>query len=184
MAKLVAKTYGDALFAVACEKKKSVEMMDEVTTVRDIIAANPGFMTLMCNPQISVDEKRDIVKQVFQGRVSEEFYSFLLILVDKVRFADVEDILEYFIMKVRDEQGIGTAYVTTADELTQDEKQRITDRLLATTSYKKIDVIYKVDASLIGGITIRIKDRVIDNSIKSKLSSMKKSLNKIQLAEE
>lgn len=184
MAKLVSTTYGDALLAAAAEKNNSVEMMEEVVALKEVMTENPSLMTLMCNPRISVEERSDIIRQVFGNRISEELFSFLMILVEKGRFGDLFDILDYFTMKVREEQGIGTAYVATANELTQEEKNKIEAKLLATTSYKKIDVFYSVDESLIGGMTIRIKDRVVDSSVKSKLSSMKKSLSKIQLAEE
>ena len=66
--------------------------------------------------------------------------------------------------------------------MTEKQQTEIVDRLLATTSYKKFIMHYDVDPSLIGGVVIRIGDRVVDSSIRTKLSQMGKELSQIQLA--
>jgi F-type H+-transporting ATPase subunit delta len=68
-------------------------------------------------------------------------------------------------------------------ELNPAKKDEVHKKLLATTSYREIEIIYQVDPSLIGGMTVRINDRVIDSSIKTKLEKMERSLLAIQLAE-
>ena len=55
-------------------------------------------------------------------------------------------------------------------------------RILDTTSFKKLEMNYSIDKSLIGGMVIRIGDRVVDTSIKTKLAELTKELNKLQLA--
>ena len=77
---------------------------------------------------------------------------------------------------------IGTAYVTSAAPLTDGEKAEVEKRLLATTSYKSFHIDYQTDESLIGGMVVRIGDRVVDSSIRTKLANMAKDLSKIQLA--
>ena len=68
-----------------------------------------------------------------------------------------------------------------AHELTEAQKQAVKNKLLATTSYQTFDVYYHVDPTLIGGMVIRIGDRVVDTSIKTKLYELSKSLKKIQV---
>lgn len=84
--------------------------------------------------------------------------------------------------KVKEYKKIGVVYVTTAVQLTQSQKDDVEKRLLETTSYTKFEMNYTVDAGLIGGMVIRIGDRVVDSSIKSKLDAMSRELLKIQLA--
>ena len=62
------------------------------------------------------------------------------------------------------------------------EKADVEKRILDTTSFKKLEMNYSIDKSLIGGMVIRIGDRVVDTSIKTKLAELTKELNKIQLA--
>ena len=92
-----------------------------------------------------------------------------------------EAILEVFIAKVKEYSSIGTAYVTTAIALDEKEKRDIETRLLATTGYKTVECIYDVDSSLIGGMVIKMGDKVVDSSIRTKQEKLQRELLKIQL---
>lgn len=72
--------------------------------------------------------------------------------------------------------------MTSATELSAEQKESIEKRLLETTSYESFRMNYDVDAGLIGGMVIRIGDRVVDSSIRTKLGNMAKELSKIQLS--
>ena len=180
MAKLAVTSYGDALFQIAVESSKCSEMLNEVIELKKVLEANKELKELMANPRFSKEEHLDIISNVFKGRLSEDLYGFLELLVQKNRYNELDDILDYFIGKVKEYQGIGQAYVTTAVELDENEKKQIKDKLLATTKYSAMEIDYKVDKSLIGGMVIRIKDRVVDSSIKSKLERMSRDLHKVQ----
>ena len=107
---------------------------------------------------------------------------FLAAVVDKGRQNEILSILDYFIAQVKEEKGIGTARVTSAVEMTSAQKEQVKKRLLATTRYVEFDMDYSVDPSLIGGMVIRIGDRVVDSSIKTRLYELKKQLLNVQLA--
>ncbi len=183
MAKLVSNTYGEALFELVSEKNTVSSMLEEVSGLQMVLKENKELSVLMNNPKVSRDEREEIVRNVFEGRISEDLLNFLVLLVQKGRYAYVEEILAYFTDRVKEAEGIGTAYVTTAMELTPAKKDEIHKKLLATTSYREIEVIYQVDPAIIGGMTVRINDRVVDSSIKTKLDSMERTLHAIQLAE-
>ncbi|MBO5082581.1 MAG: F0F1 ATP synthase subunit delta [Lachnospiraceae bacterium] len=183
MAKLVSGTYGEALFELAQEKNTVSAMLEEVSGLQMVLKENKELSVLMNNPKVSKEEREGIVKEVFGGRICDDLLNFLILLVQKGRYAYVEEILAYFTDRVKEAEGIGTAYVTTAVELTPAKKDEVHKKLLATTSYREIEIIYQVDPSLIGGMTVRINDRVIDSSIKTKLEKMERSLLTIQLAE-
>ncbi|MDE6518117.1 MAG: F0F1 ATP synthase subunit delta, partial [Acetatifactor sp.] len=96
-------------------------------------------------------------------------------------YGQLQAIFQYFIDKVKEVKKIGTAYVTTPMELSEIRKSDIQDKLLATTPYLTMEMHYSVDPSLIGGMVIRIKDRVVDSSVRTKLADMKRELLQIQL---
>ena len=79
-------------------------------------------------------------------------------------------------------KNIGVANVTSAFPLSESQKKDIEDRLLQVTKYVEFKMNFDVDKELIGGIVIRIGDRVIDGSIRNKLNEMTKQLNNIQLS--
>jgi len=183
MAKLVSKTYGEALFEIAMEsgEDKAQELMEEILGIRAVLQQNPEFDELMKHPGIPKQEKLQVLKEVFQGRVSEELESFLEVIVSKERYRDMPDIFSYFVDRVKETRKIGVAYVTTAVELTAAQKSAVESRLLETTAYKSMEMHYTVDTSIIGGMIVRINDRVVDSSIRTKLDGLKKQLLQIQL---
>lgn len=181
MAKLVSKTYGEALFQLAIEQNKLDEYMQEMIAIGNILNENPNFAALMNHPRISMDEKKEVMQKVFNERVDEEIVGFFDLLITKDRYGDIDAILKYFVEKAKLEKGIGTVKVVSAIPLDQEQKKRIYDKLLNTTEFTSMETIYIVDEKLIGGLVIRIGDRVVDSSIKTKLEELQKELMKIQL---
>lgn len=183
MAKLVSKTYGSALYELAMEsgEGKAVELMEEIRSVNEILEHNPQFDLLMTHPGIPKQDKLQVVDKTFKGRVSDELAGLLEVVVSKERYKDLPAIFAYFTERVKEQQKIGTAYVTTAVTLDAARKKAVEDKLLETAGYRKMELHYDVDSSIIGGMIIRINDRVVDSSIRTKLDGLKKQLLQIQL---
>lgn len=183
MAKLVSKTYGEALYEVAMESgvDRAVSLMEEIRCVEQILKENPQFDELMKHPGVPKQDKLQLVTDTFKGRASDELAGLLEVVVSKERYKDLPAIFTYFIDRVKEECGIGVAYVTTAVELNEGQKKETEARLLKTSGYKKMEMYYEVDASIIGGMIIRINDRVVDSSVRTKLDGLTKELLQIQL---
>ena len=105
----------------------------------------------------------------------------MVTIVTKGRFGQIDEILQYFTDEVKKLKGIGVAYVTTPSPLTEDQKKSVLQKLLDTTDFKSMEMHYAVDQSLIGGMQIRIGDRVVDSSVHTKIMKMQQELMKIQL---
>lgn len=181
MAKLISKTYGDALFELAVEDDKVDVLLEEIEQLQKILAENEDFGRLMNHPKIIKEEKIEVAKTVFEGRISGELLGFLTIIISKDRYREIGEILTYFVAKVKEYKGIGIATVTTAVPLKDDQCKAVEKRLLDTTKYRSMEIHYDVDASLIGGMVIRIGDRVVDSSISTKLNELQKDLLKVQV---
>ena len=197
MAKLVTGTYGEALFELAIEEKMEEKMLEEVELFQSILKENPEFSDMMNHPKIPRDEKiktlEDIMHHEFvqsdemimasgaKFSFSQELIGFLVLILQKDRYSEVDGILDFFVKKMKEHMKIGTAYVTTAVTLKDSQKTEIEKKLLATTPYVKMEIFYSEDPSLIGGMVIRIGDRVVDSSIKSKLNKLTKELTTLQV---
>lgn len=181
MAKLISKTYGDALFELAVEEDKVDVLLKETQQLQKILAENEDFGKLMNHPKIIKEEKIKVAKNVFEGRISEELFGFLTIIISKDRYGEIDGILQYFVTRVKEYKGIGIAMVTTAVPLKESQREAVEKRLLDTTQYRSMEMHYSEDASLIGGMVIRIGDRVVDSSISTKLNELQRDLLKIQL---
>lgn len=180
MAKLVSKTYGEALFELALEHDPK-EYLEQVSQLKDVLGQNPEFDKLMMHPGIAKQEKSKVVEEVFGGKLLNELTGFLQVIVSKERYKELPEILDYFIARMKEYQKIGVAYVTTAVELTPARKDQVEARLLETTGYEKMEMNFQVDKDIIGGMIIRINDRVVDSSIRSRLDDLTKQLLQIQL---
>ncbi len=183
MAKLVSKTYGEALFEAVMEsgEDRAGMMLEEIDAIRGILAENPRFDELMKHPGIPKQEKLQVVDTVFRGRASEELVNFLELVISKERYRDLPEIFEYFTGKVKEQKKIGIAQVTMALELTSAQRSAVKERLLETSGYREMEMYFYTDPALIGGMVIRIGDRVVDSSIRTKLESLTKQLLQIQL---
>ena len=184
MAKLVSKTYGEALYEIAMESgkpDKAEELLAEVQQLCKILKANPEFDKMMLHPGIPKQEKLQAMEAVFKGRVSDELTGLLEIVIQKERYSELQNIFTYFIDKMKEEKGIGVAHITTAAALSEAQKKACVARLLETTSYKSIEADFQTDKALIGGMVIRINDRVVDSSVRTKLNDLKRQLLQIQL---
>ncbi len=181
MAKLISKTYGDALVELAVEENEVDRFSQEISQLLVVLKENPELIALLNHPRISVDEKTEVVKNVFSGRISEEMMGFLLLVVTKGRSTDLNDILIYFLDRIKELKGIGVAYVTTPIELSDSRKKEIENKLLDTTEFKEMEMNYRLNPDLIGGMQIQIGDRVVDSSIATMIQKMQQSLLKIQL---
>lgn len=181
MAKIISKAYGDALFELAVEKNELDSIAEQVNLLVNAFAENPELIKLLSHPKINKEEKINVIETIFKGRMSDDIVGFLVIIVEKDRGSEIADILNLFQAKVREYKKIGVALVTSAIELSTEQKQKVEQKLLQQTAYESFEVEYKVDASLIGGMIIRIGDRVVDSSIRSKLDNLTKELRKVSL---
>lgn len=181
MAKLISKTYGEALFELAVEENKTSLFLEEVGELLKVIGQNQDFGQFMNHPKIPKEEKIEVLENIFRDRIDKELLGFLVTIVEKDRYSEVEEILNYVIDSIKEYRKIGVAYVMTAIPLQENEKKDIEAKLLDTTKYETLECHYQVDESLIGGMVIRMGDRVVDSSIRTKLESLERELLAIQL---
>ena len=177
MAKLVSKVYGDAYVSVVSEKNNLIDALEEIKSVKNIFTENSEIMGLLDSPKMDDEEKIDFVKGIFENHISVDSLGFLLTVIEKKRQAELLPIVDYVIDCIKELLLIGKATITTALELDDAKKERIVDELLKTSHYKSLEVEYVVDNSIIGGIVIRIGDRVVDSSVKTRIEKMRKMLS-------
>ena len=181
MAKLVSKTYGDALFAVALEENRMDEFFEAAKVVSEILRTNDEFCKLMNHPKIIKEDKVKMVKESFGGKIPREIVGIMTLLVTKGRAGEMLSVLDYFVDLVKEEKKIGKAYVITAVALDDKQKEKVEQKLLDTTKYETFEMNYSVETSLIGGMVIRIGDRVVDSSVKTKLYDLTRELRNVQI---
>lgn len=182
MAKLIEKTYGEALFSVALENHKVDELKEEADDVRAVFADNEELLKFLNHPNVVKEEKIQVMENIFKGRISGEMLGFLLTVIEKGRQPQLAGIFGYFDELVMEYRHIGKCLVKSATVLSDEQKAKIEKKLLDTTNYESFEMDYQVDESLLGGVVIRVGDCVVDGSVKGKLNRLTKELENVKLA--
>ena len=175
MAELIDKTYGEALFQLSLEEGKVEEYADEVRSIKEAIAENPEFMVLLDHPQITREEKVEVMRNCLDGRASDSD-RLLCYVIQAGRQHFLMGMIDYFLDAVRKYQHIGIADVTSACALSDAQKAAVEKRLLETMGDVSIEINYQVDPEIIGGLVIRIGDKVADNSIRTQINTLTKAI--------
>ncbi|GMQ57693.1 F0F1 ATP synthase subunit delta [Vallitalea sediminicola] len=180
MAELIAKRYGTALFELAVETNQVNLVGEQLEFIKEIILTEKDFMGLLNHPKVVVENKIAMVEDIFEGKIIKEILGLLVIAIKKGRANNLLKIINYCLDEIDALKGNAKAYVSSAQELTDEQLDSIRNRLEETTK-KKIILVTSVDENLIGGLVIRIGDRIIDNSIKGKIEAISKELYAIQI---
>ena len=181
MAKLVSNVYGDALFELALQQDRIDDYDEEVKLVLETLRENEDLSVMMCHPNIDQDDKVAALENIYKGRISDELVGLMIMVVEKDHFKDMESILTYYIDRVKEYKKIGVAYVKSPMELSATQKKDIEKKLLDTTDYVSFEMNYEVEPELIGGLVIRIGDRVVDSSVKTKIYELSRKMSGVQL---
>ena len=168
----VARPYAKSLLELAEEKGKLEEVNNDMSLFVDVAKANIQFQAMLKNPIINHDKKQAVLDTIFKGRVSDMTLAMFKIITRKNREAFLYDIAKEFRNQYKTFKGIATAEVTTSYPLSQDQKNIFID-MVAKKEGKKVELLEKVDESIIGGFVLKVGDTQVDESIKSKLHRLK-----------
>jgi len=174
----VGSRYAEALYAIA-EREKSVDAIEqELIAVDAVVRENRDLQKVLYHPRITSEDKKSVLSELLSGKVSQVTMEFLNLLVDRQREQFLSVIVEYYVNLANKARNITEARITSAIELTADEQKALA-ALLDKITGKKVETSFNVDPSLIGGVVVRIGDRVIDGSIRTRLATLREHLRQI-----
>ena len=167
-----ASRYSLALFELAEENKCVQEIEEQCFKLVKFINENEDFNSVIKNPTNKKNDLLNILKNISDHyKFNILLKNFLCFLVEKRRLFFVDLILKTFVDICSNRKGEVSAKLTSAKELTVDEIKKIKDELSQNFS-TKINLNYKYDQSLIGGLIIQVGSVMIDTSIKHKLQKI------------
>ncbi|MDD6102325.1 MAG: ATP synthase F1 subunit delta [Clostridiales bacterium] len=178
---VIDKRYADALLEIAISEDKCEAYLEEAVVLLKVLSENEELQSIYINPKITLEEKLSLTDSCFGGSFSADIVGLISLIVKNGRSAFLVKIFECFVAGVKEYLKIATVEVVSADTLKESQLKALEEKILATTDYKSIDMKLTVDRSLIGGLKVRIGDRIIDNTIKTKLDNMAKSLRQVNL---
>lgn len=178
--KSVARRYAAAFFDLAKESGKLEEMQQELQTVSDALQANRELKKVFYHKMIREKDKKEVVRAVFEGRISATTMNFLFLLVDKKREEYLDLIIQAYVRMANEARNIMDAGVISAIELAPSDIKELQERLSAITG-KNVRLQTQVDPKILGGLVVRVGDRVIDGSISKRLQMLKNNMIRAQM---
>lgn len=171
----IARRYAQALNEQAAQSGVLEQVDADIELIRASLADSRELRAFFDSPIISREKKADVVKALFGERIQTVTMNFMALLVEKRREGVFPAVVSSY-RELRDDQlGTTAVSVRTAYELS-DEDQAALVQELKTLTGKQVRLETKVDASIMGGIVIRIGDTVYDGSITNQLATLRERL--------
>lgn len=171
----VAVRYSKALLSLAKEQGVIALVIADVKTLEQLFDTFPRLNEVLVSPVVSMEEKHQLFKQVFEPSFNPLTYGFLNLLLTNKREAYLKRIIRYFMESYRKEEGFKAAKLTSVIELDTATLEKFSS-LIQKHFNTKVDLTVSIDKSLIGGFILDIEDQRIDASIASKFRRLKREL--------
>ncbi len=171
----LARKYAMAMFELAQDEDKLIKYGDELLQIRELFATQPLLKAFLGNPQIQPSEKKQLLDKVLGSDIEKSVHNFMMLLIDKHRITLIEEIVGEYEALSNQARNIVVAHVTTAVAMNQKQQDALTAKLKAITG-KDIQLKTHIDSSIIGGVVVKMGDRLIDGSVTSQIQSLTKQL--------
>ncbi len=170
----VGALYAKALLGSAGDSVDGI-VAELESVVRECLDAHPSLEQALASPRISQVHKESMLDHIFNGRIDSCLLNFLKILCRRGRIGSLRAIQVTATVMREEQLGKHRVTVTSSQPLSDDQRSSIRDRLKAAYDMDAI-LMEKVDASLLGGIVLRIGDKVLDGSVLGKLDSIRSAV--------
>ena len=168
----VASRYAKSLLELAVEKKELDQVKLDMITVLSLNAGDSSFSDMVKSPVISSDKKLAVLKSLIGKNASALTLKFFDLVVEKGRTGFLPDMATAFLRLYNDHLGIQTAEVVSTIQLDEDLRTSFKEIVKEVSGKNKVNLIEKIDPNLIGGFVLKIGDKQLDESIKSKLQQL------------
>jgi len=175
-AQRIAQVYAEALLNAAEKQNQAREVGEELDGFVDqVLRARPDLETFLFSAAVGRDTRKALIQKTFQGRASELFTHFLLILNDHDRLELLRSIREAYREEYERRTNRLRVHIRSAVPLAEDQLQRVVERV-RERQHREPVVLATVDPDLLGGLVIRIGDLVLDGSVRARIESIRNQL--------
>lgn len=169
-----AASYGKALFQLAQEQGCDTLVFDQLSLVRRAVQDNAAYVTLMDTPALPTAEKLQLLRRAFE-KVEPVLLNFLSLLCERRAFYQLPACASAYESCYDEAHGIVNATAITAVAMQARQKEALREKLAQITG-KTIRLTTRTDPSLLGGITLRCGGVQLDDSVRSRLEQLRRSL--------
>ena len=170
---IISDRYGSALYDLASEKKCIDEILNDLDVIEKVMKESSELRHVIKSPLVNSEEKLNILLKIFAGLSFNSLTTtFLKVLDNNKRISNILSIILQFKKINSEKRGDIAANVTSANELSEDEKNNITNQLKNILG-QKLSLNFNVDKEIIGGLIVKVGSKMIDTSIANKINKLK-----------
>ncbi len=169
----LAHSYARAMLELAGDRDQAVG--EELQSLARLVEENSTFKQFLTDPSVLAEERSGLVGRTLGGKVSPVVLHLLGVMGEKHRLGDLSAVAEAYRQQLDAKRGAVDVDVTTAATLSQHDLEQVTGAISSALG-KSARITPHVDTSVIGGLVLRIGDRVIDGSVKAQLLAVKRKL--------
>ena len=169
-----ARRYAEAAFQVASRDGTLAEWRSQLDAAASVVS-DDRVVKVLANPAIPVERRAAVLTDLLGERASGPVQNLIQLLLRRGRIEALPRVAEEFRRLDDDRQGIAHATATTAAKLTPEEVKALTERLERSTG-RRVALDVEIDPSLLGGLVVRVGDRMIDGSVRGRLERLRNQL--------
>ena len=172
----IARRYSTALADASLSQGDTDTVRGELEAVGKLFQENSELRSIFGNPAITHNNKEKVLDALIaKAKPSKTTSNFLKVLLQNGRLNDITDINDRFGSILEERSGTVSAEIISARELPAGERAEFESHLQKITG-KKVNVNYRIDNEIIGGVVTRIGSTVYDGSVRTKLENLKEQL--------
>ncbi|KAJ2778888.1 ATP synthase F0 subcomplex subunit OSCP atp5 [Coemansia interrupta] len=169
--------YATALFQAAASQNALSVVESDLNTIDDKLSKNPRLAEVLSSPMLNRGAKEQLIESL--GKKSEITTNFFKALIENNRLSETNRIIQAYKTLMEAQRGIVSVVVTSATQLGSKELKQVKDNLTKgglIKDFKEVNVVNKVNPSLLGGMVVEFGDYTIDMSVSSRLAKLEKLL--------
>lgn len=169
------RNYATALFETALSQNAENIVFSDISLVEETVNENAELEKFLNNPIIKAEDKKSALIQIFGSKISQISQNFIFLLADNSRFDAITEIVnEYKNLKDLN-NNIKVIKAVTAVDMNSYLKDKLKNKLESMLN-SKVEIEYKTDSEIVGGLIVEIDGKIIDNSVLTQLNKIKKQI--------
>ena len=174
----VLEPYAEALMSLAQSDNLIDRFGEDASSLLELLKNSEDLQLFLASPVVQETDKKAVLRQIAGDQLHPYMINFLMILVDRRRVQFLEGILKQFQTQLRKLKQTVVAEVTSAIELTDAQRQSVSEKVKAMTNAHEVELDTNIDRDLIGGVIIKVGSQVIDASLRGQLRRISISLGR------
>ena len=171
----VALAYAQSMLDLANEQKQAESLGQELADLKKVLDESPAAKEMFSNPAVSVDERTQMIDRVFRGKVSPLLFNTINVMNQHNRLGQLGQVALAYSNLLDEQLGKVEVDLIVAHKLTPEQLETAKQKITAALKRDAVVHVY-VDESIVGGLVLRVGDKLIDASVKNQLQAIKQKL--------